>query len=114
MPVDDTCGQFAAHLVEVLHAHLVFEARDRRLRGEGGAENRIPPEQQLVNRVVGQPVGIIRIGMAAGEPEDALRQQIRERVTHLPRLPVIDEAAGEPLDQSGRQQNLWVASDSGS
>jgi hypothetical protein len=38
--------------------------------------------------------------MAAGEAEDALRQQILERVPDFPRLPIIDEAAGEAIDQS--------------
>jgi len=38
--------------------------------------------------------------MAAGESEDALRQQILERVPDFPRLPIIDETAGEAIDQS--------------
>jgi hypothetical protein len=37
--------------------------------------------------------------MAAREPEDALRQEIRERVPHFPGLPIIDEASGEAIDQ---------------
>ena len=52
-----------------------------------------------MNRVVGEPIGVVRIGMAAGEPVDALGQQILERVPHFPRLPIIDEASGEAIDQ---------------
>ena len=52
-----------------------------------------------MNRVVREPIGVVRIGMAAGEPEDPLRQQIHERMPHLPGLPIIDEAAGEAIDQ---------------
>jgi len=37
--------------------------------------------------------------MPAGEPEDALGQQILERVPHFPGLPIIDEASGKALDQ---------------
>ena len=37
--------------------------------------------------------------MATGETEDALGQQIRERMSHFPRLPLVDEAAGEAVDQ---------------
>jgi hypothetical protein len=38
--------------------------------------------------------------MAAREPEDALRQQILERMPDFPRLPIIDQATSEALDQS--------------
>ena len=72
------------------------------MRGERGALHGITPQQQFVNRVVGEPVGVVRIGMPAGEPVDALRQQIREGVSHFPRLPIIDEAASEALDNSYR------------
>src|SRR6516225_8771375 len=37
--------------------------------------------------------------MAAGEPENALREQIPQRVLHFSRLPIIHEAAREAVDQ---------------
>jgi hypothetical protein len=37
--------------------------------------------------------------MATGETEDALGQQILERVPHFPRLPIIDEASGTAINQ---------------
>jgi hypothetical protein len=38
--------------------------------------------------------------MAAGEPIDALRQQILERVPHFPSLTILDQAPGEAIDQA--------------
>ena len=52
-----------------------------------------------MNRVVRQPITVVRIGMAAGESVDALRQQILKRVPHLPWLPIIDEASGKTINQ---------------
>ena len=69
------------------------------MRGERVAVERIAAEQELVNRVVREPIGVVRIGMATGDPVDALGQQSRERVPHFPRLPLIDEASGEPVNQ---------------
>lgn len=50
--------------------------------------------------IVGEAVGIVRIGMPAGEPDDPLRQQVFERVPHLAGLPVVDEAPREAIDQA--------------
>jgi hypothetical protein len=68
------------------------------LRGERVSGDGIASKQELVNRVVGEGLGVVRIGMAAGEAEDALRQQILERVPHFLRLPIIDEAASKAID----------------
>jgi len=53
MPREDARGQLAPQRIECLAPHVVFEARDRRLRGERLARHRVPPEQELVNGVVG-------------------------------------------------------------
>ena len=82
-----------------MHPDLVLEARDRGLRGERVAVDGIPSEQELVNRVVREPLSVVGIGMAAGDPIDALRQQILERVPHLPSLTILDEAPRETIDQ---------------
>ena len=37
--------------------------------------------------------------MAAGEPVDALGQQILERVPHFSGLPIIDETSGKAINQ---------------
>ncbi len=99
MALDHIGGQFATHRIEGLHPDLVFEARDRRLRGKRVPVDRVAIEQELVNRIVREPIGVVRIGMAAGEPVDALRQQILERVSHFPSLTLVDEAPGEAIDQ---------------
>jgi hypothetical protein len=70
------------------------------LRGERITGDRVTAEQQFVNRVVGEPIGVVRIGMAAREAEDPLRQQIGQRMLHLARLPLVGEASGQPVDQS--------------
>lgn len=69
------------------------------MRGDRIPVHRITPEQQFVNRVVGESIGVVRIGMAASEPVDALRQRILKRMPHVPRLSIIDEASGEAIDQ---------------
>ena len=66
--------------------HVVFKPRDRRLRGERVARDRVPPEQQLVNGVVREAVSIVAIGMAARDAEDPLPEQVPERVPDLPGL----------------------------
>ena len=99
MPFDDTGRQLAPHRIEFLAAHLVFEARHRRLRGERLARHRVPIEQELVNRVVGEPVGIVPMGWPHAIAEDALAQQVFQRVPDLAGLPVVDQTLGEPLDQ---------------
>ena len=52
-----------------------------------------------LSHTVREPITVVRIGMAAGEAVDALRQQILERVPHFPRLPIIDEASGKAINQ---------------
>ena len=52
-----------------------------------------------MHRVVREPRRVIRIGIAAGKAVDALRQQILERVPHVPRLTILDEAPSEAINQ---------------
>ena len=70
------------------------------MRGERLTGDRIPPEQQLVNGVVAQPVGIVPIGMATRDAEDPLAEQVRQRMPDLARLPVVDQTLGESLDHA--------------
>src|SRR5207245_3267909 len=51
--------------------------------------------QQLVARVVDRPPGVVAIGVATGQPEDALPQQIPERVRHLAGLATVADRAGQ-------------------
>ena len=50
--------------------------------------------------VVGQVVGVVTIGMTAGDAEDPLADQIRERVPDLPWRAPVGETPGERLDQA--------------
>src|SRR5207249_6869063 len=69
------------------------------LRAQGRALERIALEQQLVDGVVDQPRGVVAVGVTTGQPEDALTQQIPERVRDLAGLPVIANDAGQPPRQ---------------
>ena len=99
--------------VEVGPAHGVLEPRQRGLRPQGRPVERIALEQQLVDRVVDQPGGIVAVGVATGQPEDALPQQIPERVRDLAELaPVADragQAPGQPELLVGQLQQQGAA-----
>ena len=100
MTLDDARCQLAPHPVEHGAARAVLESRDRGLRRQGRAGHRVPPEQQLVDGVVGQVVGIVAIGMTARDAEDPLADQVRERVPNLPRCAFVGQTPGERLDQA--------------
>ena len=110
MPCDDPRGQLVRHAVQRAVVDRVLEPRQRRLRRQPLARNRVSVEQQLVYRVVGEAVAVVAVGMAAGDAEDALANQIRERVSGLVRRPFVEQTPGERLDQTadalgGLQQN---------
>ena len=100
MPRDDTHRQLTPQRVELLDPDVVLEPRDRRLRGEGVTVDRIAPEQERVGRIVGEAVGIVGVGMAARDPEDPLAEHIRQGVSDLPGLPVVDQTVGESVDHA--------------
>ena len=100
MPRDDPRGQLVGHAVERAAVDCVLEPRQRRLRRQALARNRVSVEQQLVDGVVGETVAIIAVGMAAGDAKDALADQVRERVTGLVRRPLVEQTPGERLDQA--------------
>jgi hypothetical protein len=108
MPRDHRRREFAPHRIQFLDADVIFEARDRRLRRERVSGDWVP--QQLVNRVVGEPIRVVGIGMPAGQPENSLRQQLAECVPNLRRLAIVDQTARKSIDQTvlpfgGFQQN---------
>jgi hypothetical protein len=53
-----------------------------------------------VDRVVGQPGGVVAVGVATGQPEDALAQQIAQRVRHLAGLAPVAQGAGQAPRQA--------------
>ena len=99
MPGNHRVGERVAHGEQHPRGRGVLEARDRRLRGQAAAVNRIAPQQQFVDRILGEPVAVIAIGMAARDREDALGDQIPDAVRHAPRIARIGDGRRE-----GRQQ----------
>ena len=69
MPFDDRRRQLASEPIEGDAPRPVLEPRDRRLRREVTARHRVAPEQQLVDRVVGEPVRVLAVGVAARDAE---------------------------------------------
>ncbi len=99
---DDRVRQLAAHPVERGASDRVLEAGHRWLRGERVPADGITVEQQLLDRILAQAVGIVGVRIAAGEAEDELGHQIAERVTDPSGLPVVDQAAREAVEKTIR------------
>ena len=94
MPRNHRVGERVAHGEQHPRGGRVLEARDRRLRRQAAAVDRIAPQQQFVDRIVGEPVGIIAVGMAARDREDPLREQIADAVRHARRSARIGRREG--------------------
>ena len=99
MPGNHRVGERVAHGEQHPRGGRVLEARDRRLRGQAAAVDRIAPQQQFVDRIVGEPVAVIAVGMATRDREDPLRDQIADAVRHARRRARIRDRRGQ-----GRQQ----------
>jgi hypothetical protein len=78
-------------------ADRILDARQRRLGRQGRAGQRIAIEQELEDGVVGQPGGVVAIGIAADQPEDALPHQVDEVVLDLARLAPLPQTASHRL-----------------
>ncbi len=104
MEVDHGIGQGNAEAVEVGARHGILEPRERGLRAQGGASHGIAAEQELLHRIVGEPRRVVAIGVAAGQAEHPLPDQIQDRVLDFAGLPGIGQAPG----QAGRQAQLFV------
>ena len=89
-------GQLASHPIQCRARGAVLEPRNRRLRGQGSAGHRVAPEQQLVDGVVGEMVGVVAVGMAARDAEDPLVEQVRQRVPHLAGFAPVDQTGTNP------------------
>jgi hypothetical protein len=78
----------------------VLEARDGRLRREPKAVDWIPAEQQFVDRIVREPVGIIAVRMATRDREYTLREEVADLVRHPRRRPRIGDRRGQGREQA--------------
>jgi len=72
MVLDDQVGQPEAGQIELLPPHRVLEPGERRLGRQIRPREGIALEQELVHRVLGQARGVVAVGVAAGDPVDAL------------------------------------------
>ena len=68
--------QRRAESVEIGAAHGVFEPRQRWLRAQGRARERIALERQLLDGIADQPRRIVAVGVAARHAKHALPHQI--------------------------------------
>jgi len=100
MTRDHAVGQGFAQTIELSRPDGVFKARQGWLRSQIAARDRIAVEQHLVNGVGRQPSRVVGIRIAAGNREDALRQQLAQGVIDLAGLPLVAQASGQSLDQS--------------
>ena len=89
-----------AETVHVLGTNGVLEARECGLRGESIALDGIAPDQHLVDRVVGKQGSIVGIGIAAGDGEHALPEQIMKVMDDLPGLAIIAQGSRQTLRQT--------------
>ena len=80
--------------------HAVLEARQRRLRRQALAGHRVPVQQQLVDGVLGEMVGIVSVRMTARDAEDTLTYQIHQRVPDPLRRTLVDQASSERLHET--------------
>jgi hypothetical protein len=92
-------GQRVAHGQQHARGRRVLEARDRRLRGQAAAVDRIAPQHQFVDRIIGQPVRVIAVGMATRDREDALREQITDAMRHAGRCARIGHGRAQRRQQ---------------
>jgi hypothetical protein len=82
---------------QIAPADGVLKPREGRLRAERRSGQRLAAEDQLVQRVVGDPSGFVAIEIARGQAKDPLPDQIPHRMRNLPRLPRIRQRLGHSL-----------------
>jgi hypothetical protein len=100
VPVEHGLEQRLAHPQQFAARDVVLEPRQRRLRGERSAGDRVAPEHQLVHRVIDESRRVISVLVAQCQAVGALAEQVHERVSHLAALAPVDECVGESRDQT--------------
>jgi hypothetical protein len=96
---DHRASQAPPDVDQIAPADAILEAREGRLRAQGGPCQWLAVEHQLVQRVVGESRGVVAVEIARGEAKDALADQVQDRVRHLPRVPGIRQARRHGLRQ---------------
>lgn len=100
MARDHGVGERASHAHQGLGPKGILKARERRLRGQRLAADRIALEQQLVHRIGTETGGIVAVLVAAGDRKDALAHQILKRVNDFARLARIGNARRDRARQA--------------
>lgn len=100
VPLQHAFEQRLAHRQQLAARDVVLEPRQRRLRRQRLARERIAPQQQLVHGIVGEPRCVVGVVVSERQAVDALAEQVAQAVAHLARLPLIDERGGESRDQA--------------
>ena len=93
-------GERVAHGAQHPRGRRALEPRDRRLRRQAAALDRVAPQQQFVDRIVGESVSVIAIGMATRDREDTLRDQIAHPVRHARRRARVGDRRREGGQQA--------------
>src|SRR5207247_1210263 len=99
MVLDDGVRQDVTHGDQFPRPDGVLEPRQGGLRSQGRPGEGIALEQELVDRIVGQPGGVVAVGVAAGEAKEALSEQFERLMPNLARLAVVRETRGQPPGQ---------------
>ena len=106
--LDDGVGERDPHPVQIRSIHRVLKARERRLRGQILALDRVATAEHLLDRIRSQSARIVGIRVAAGNRVQPLVQQIRDRVADLARLASLinraDHRFGQPEAPIARLQ----------
>jgi len=106
MAFHHTTRQLFTHTEQILRRSRVLETRDRRLRCQPLALNRIPIQQHLVNRILGQSIRVVAVRIPAGNPKHALLEKLSQLVGDPIRIPHVTQA----VDQSPCQPQPLVRS----
>ena len=83
----------------------VLQAGERRLAGQVGVAGGQAPADQLEQGIAPQGVGVVLVGVAAGDLEDALAHEGLQRVLPAAAAP-LGEAGGEGRAQAERRLRL--------
>ena len=93
MSFNDAVRQRFRHAQQFLTIRSIFKARQGRLRSQILAVDGIPTDQQLVDRIRGQPCRIVGVFISQREGHDPLSNQLTQLMLHLTRLPVISQTS---------------------
>jgi hypothetical protein len=99
MSPDDDVGQGFTDAIELPWSHGVFESRQCRLGGQSPSGNRVPPDEQLVHRVVRQAGRIIAVRIPTGDGEYPLTNQFLQLMDDFAGLAFVPQACRQLSNQ---------------